>query len=149
MIDKYWGNVTDKNNEKGGLIHSLNISTYAAKKGYRSKADAICPMILAYAEEWRACSAQDLIKKSHIALPYEQKWSLKGQPLKGSLQLQRLFYYSTDYSYLDLQRIFDRYSYKQASEAFKQLREYNRSLLKTLSPLDDNPVSLPKLKSDI
>lgn len=111
MMNRYWGNITDWDNKKGGIVHGLNVHTYALKKGYRSKADGICPMILYFAEELDARSAPDLIRKYELQIDSNQRWSVQGKkiPLNQHCQntLRTVFRYSTDYSYNQLEAIFE------------------------------------------
>ena len=108
MIHKYWGNVTDRDNKKGGITHGLNVHTYALKKGYRSKSNSLCPMILYFAEQLEAVSAPDLIRKYDL-IDSEQAWSVQGKKIDehSSDKLRTLFRYSKNYSYKQLEDIFE------------------------------------------
>ena len=85
-------------------VHTFHIIGYAKKQGYTSKANALCPLLIGYAKEWRACSAADFIEKADMCLAHEQKWAVQGGKVTTSGQLRTLFDYSTRFSYSDIQK---------------------------------------------
>jgi hypothetical protein len=156
------GDIRDNDNKRGSIIHGLNMHTHALKKGYKSKANALCPILLNYAKEWKASSPNDFIEKAEMCLDHEQKWSVKGVKIEGSYAnqtLKTLFYYSDENSYRQLQDIFDSNPTDRRSpsarmiesigvESWLNWNKHLKQLEDQLLPLEkvSDPLSLPKLK---